>query len=179
MNMIKILLCCLALLLSASPLLGVDGYKNLKFGMSPDEIKKTDICGWIDDGSIKIQHTRVIYCLDLKFNNELTMAGAYFINNKFLRLVLQLSENNINSALIGLRKKYGVASDAPSAQSIEKFKNQPNQEFWLLYGFDKNTVRFLYKSDQLYKKSAALIYTSPLFDKLLKEKQADSIKDDL
>lgn len=174
----KTLLCCLlALILTTSPLFAVDGYKSLKFGMSLEEVKKDKICGWIDDGAVKKQHMHIIYCLDLKFNGELIMALAYFIDNKFLRLAWELSYNDQESMMTGLNKKYGIASTHPSIQSIENFSNLPNQEIW--YGFDGDTILLGYKSNKFHKKSAYLIYTSLLFVKLLKEKLANSIKDDL
>lgn len=174
----KTLLCCLlALILSANPVFAVEGYKNLKFGMSLEEVKKSKICGWVDDGTLNMKQTHVIYCRDLKFNGESITAGAYFIDHKFLRLFLGLSYDDRDNILTGLKKKYGSLSYTPSQQSIDNFNNLPNQE--LSYGFDDNTVYLRYKSDNLYKKIMLLIYTSPLFDKLYNEKQVDSIKNDL
>lgn len=174
----KILLCCLlALILPASSLFGVEGYKNLKFGMSLEEVKKSKLCGWVDDGTVKVQHTHFIYCTDFKFNGESIIAMAYFIDDKFLRLAIMISYNDLDNTLAGLKKKYGSLSYIPSQQSIDNFDNSPNQEIW--YGFDGNTVYLKLTSDKFYTKTAYLIYTSLLFDKLRKEKQMNSIKDDL
>lgn len=176
----KTLLCCLlalALMLPASSLLAVDGYKSLKFGMSLEEVKKTKICGWVDNGAVEIKHIHIIYCLDFKFNGEPIAAAAYFIDNKFLKLVINIPYSDRNSTLAGLNKKYGSLSRIPSQQSIDNFNSLPNQELW--YGFDGDTIYLLCRSNKFYKKSAALIYTSPLYDKLLTEKQVNSLKDDL
>lgn len=176
--MFKTLLCCLlALILSASPLLAVEGYKNLKFGMSLEEVKKSKLCGWVDDGTLNMKQTLIIYCLDFKFNGESIMAGAYFIDNKFLKLAIEISYGDMKNTMAGLKKKYGNSSYTPSQQSIDNFNNLPNQELW--YGFDNNTIYLFCRSNKFYKKSAALTYTSPLFDKLFKEKQMKSLKNDL
>ena len=166
--------CCLIWILSVSPLPAVDGYKSLKFGMSLEEVKKSKFCSFIDDKSIS--HIRIIYCFDFRFNGNPIMAAAYFIDNKFLRLALDIPYLYKKDVLAALIKKYKYSLD-PGAEAVSNFNSSPNQEIW--YGFDNNTVYLLCKSDKFYKKSMLMIYTSLLYEKLRSKKQANSLKDDL
>lgn len=172
-----LLYCLLALILSASPLLAMEGYKSLKFGMSLEEVKKNKLCTWVDDETMQTQTSRVLYCFNLKFSGESILATAHFIDNKFLRLGLTLTYDELNHMLAALEKKYGIMSYTPSKENIKNFNNLPNQTLW--YEFAGGAIFLRCTSNQFYKKSMLLIYTSPLFDKLFKEKRVNLLKDDL
>lgn len=85
----KILLFCLAvIILPASSLFAVDGYKSLKFGISLEEVRKSKICAWVDEkgkNNLLEKDVNNLYCTDFKFNNKLIIAVAWFIDNKFLQ----------------------------------------------------------------------------------------------
>ena len=172
------ILCCLLCLSFAKPLMAVEGYKNLKFGISMEELKKSKFCTFtaVDKTTFKV--INVISCNDLKFNGKSAVVYFYFIDNKFLRLAIPIVPyNNVNTILQALIKKYGQMSSSSSSEDYDNYRKLPNQEINL--DFDNNTIKLRYYSNSLYKKDALLIYTSPLFRKLSDEKKINTVVDDL
>lgn len=166
---------CLIVFLLATPVLAVDGYKQFKFGTSLEEIRKTNICTWSDPGYSE-KHLEKLFCEDFKFNGKAAMTLFVFIDDKFLRILINIPYSQKDNMLVVLKKKYG-ASSSPTDEDIRNFNGLPNQNLW--YGFDNNTVFLQFVSDNNYKKLLRLFYQSPLFNKVLTDKRTKSLMDAL
>lgn len=168
--------CCLFSLFSTESLMAVDGYKNLKFGISSEELKKSKFCTF-KTLEKNIKGVNIIYCSDFQFNKELRLGAFFFIKNKFLQLSITIPYDDSFLILKILKKKYGARSSNPSDIAHENYDKFANQELWI--GFDKNTVYLRYHTDGAFKRSAALLFTSPLFKEFLDKKMTENILNDL
>ncbi len=171
----KLISCILGLLLS-TPAIAVDGYKNLKFGMSTKQIMETNICTFKKTAS-SVPGVEIYTCNNFKFGGETVEAGAFFIDNKFKRLFIVPSMTVAIGLGQGLSDKYGAPSSSSPRESFAKVDNTPNTEAYL--GFDGNTVLLRIMSDENNLQSAFLIYTSSDYEKVLGDIQKKSLSNDL
>jgi hypothetical protein len=156
--------------------LAVDGYKNLKFGMTIQQILGSNICTLQenDSGQVGVEY---YWCGDFRFGGESIEAGAFFIEGKFLRFVVVLSTNVVVGLSKGLADKYGQPSSSSTPQEFQAIDTQPNREAFM--AFDNNTVYLKLMSDENYIQSAILLYTSPSYERLLLKNQKESVSNDL
>ncbi|MBD5771003.1 hypothetical protein [Marinomonas colpomeniae] len=154
----------------------VDGYKDLKFGMSAKQIVASNVCTLqkYESGQIGVEYYG---CDDFMFGGEAVEAGAFFIDDKFLRFAIAPSVDVALSLANGLSEKYGSPSSSSTQKEFQAVDALPNREAFLAY--DKNTVYLKLMSDENYTQSAILLYTSPSYDILLLKKQDKSISNDL
>lgn len=154
----------------------IEGYKDLKFGISKEKVIASKICSFntFNPGQIGVKG---IACTDFKFGGKTTNAAAFFINDKFLRFVIEPSIDIIEGLSKGLVKKYGAPSSMSTDNEFNAVDNHPNKEAFL--AFDNNTVYLKIMSDKVNIQTTILIYTSPLYDILLSKNQENSLKDDL
>jgi len=154
----------------------VDGYKQLKFGMSAQKILDSGICSLEEYGS---GQPGVDYygCDDFKFGGQEVEAGAFFIDGEFLRFGIMPSVEVALSMADGLINKYGNPSSSSSVAEFEAVDHYPNREAFL--AFDNNTVYLKVMSGEDYSQSAILLYTSPLYDSKLMTLQKSLMSDDL
>ena len=160
-----------------SPLvLAVDGYKNLKFGMTNQQILESNICTLqkYDSGQVGVEYYG---CEDFRFGGKSIEAGAFFIEGKFLRFAVVPSTDVAVGLVKGLIDKYGQASSSSTPQEFQAIDTQPNREAFM--AFDNNTVYLKLMSDENYIQSAILLYTSPSYDSLLLKNQKESVSNDL
>lgn len=151
--------------------LGVEGYKDLKFGSSVDEVINSKTCSFAKNPpDKKYPGLETYYCYDFSFGNQNTVALAYFVNGKFLRFSISVPGSQAEALGEALKNKYGAPSSSPTDQEWEK-QFTPSAIFWI--GFDNDTVFFREiigdgkgKGNKLY-----LIYASPLYKKALTENQ--------
>ncbi|WP_444998436.1 hypothetical protein [Aliikangiella sp. IMCC44359] len=154
----------------------VEGYKNLKFGMSKEQVKNSNLCSFRseDSGQVGVEF---MGCEDLKFSNEVTMGAAFFINNKLLRFVILTSTDTALGLINALSNKYGNTSSQSSDEEFNAIDKFPNREAFM--AFDNDTVYLKFVSNAVGDQSAMLIYTSPEYDKKLLQNQEESISHDL
>ncbi|MCP3943498.1 MAG: hypothetical protein GY710_18740 [Desulfobacteraceae bacterium] len=154
----------------------VDGYKNLKFGMSIKQIIASNVCTLekSESGQVGVEFYG---CDDFMFGNEAVEAAVFFIDGKFLRFAIVPSVDVALSLVNGLAKKYGNPSSSSTQKEFEAIDTLPNREAFLAY--DKNTIYLKLMSDENYIQSAILLYTSPDYDVLLLKNQQKSISNDL
>lgn len=171
---------CLAVLFSAmsmSQIAGaVDGYKDLKFGMSKKQIISSNVCTLekLESGQVGVEFYG---CDDFMFGGAAVEAGMFFIDDKFLRFYIAPSVDVAIGLMNGLSKKYGSPSSSSTQKEFEAVDALPNREAFLAY--DENTVLLKLFSDENYIQSAILLYTSPSYEVLLLKNQQESMSDDL
>lgn len=172
------LITTIILILTFSQAYAVDGYKNLKFGMSKDEVRKSGICTFKDGiPGKKMPFIKNINCSDFKFKGADTFASAYFIDGKFLRIAIDVDINDFSAIIDLIKKKYGPPSSSLTGSGIEKELNKPDNSIWI--GFDKGTVNILLTTNNRLKITAYLIYNSPDYDNLVTSYKKKSIEDDI
>lgn len=154
----------------------VDGYKNLKFGSSVEEVQTSKICsfGPLTDYGTGI---KALECTDFKFGNNNVEAGALFINNKFQRFVIDSDIDYTEAVANQLKSKYGSPSSMSPQSDLDGVDRHPNRTAFI--AFDNNTIYMKFDSDENNKESLLIIYTSPEYDNLLLKNQHQSISNDL
>lgn len=168
-----LLLIILSIPLSIS---AVDGYKNLKFGMTKNQILQCNVCSFTEanSGQVGVEY---LSCPDFAFGDSFVTAGAFFINNEFLRFMIIPSVDMVSSLASGLINKYGPVSAQSTQYELEAVDKYPNKSAFL--AFDNNTVILKVISDQNYIQNVLLLYTSLKYDVLLLKGQKRSIGNDL
>ncbi|MDG1732821.1 MAG: hypothetical protein P8H39_07560 [Thalassotalea sp.] len=154
----------------------VDGYKDLKFGMSKAQIIAKNICTLEDMGTVQ-DGIEFYGCEDFIFGGELVELGIFFIDDKFLRVAIMPSIDLVAGLSKGLVKKYGSPSSSSTQKQFQAVDAEPNREAFL--AFDKDTVFLNITSDEYNMQMALLIYTSPEYEKLMYKMQQESIDGDL
>ncbi len=154
----------------------VDGYKDLKFGITKKQVSDSNICSFAEVNSDQVG-VEFLSCDDFKFGNRVVEAGAFFINNQFLRFVIVPNVDDAMGIMQGLMKKYGNPSSSSTPKELQAVDSLPNQSAFI--AFDSNTVIVRLMSDENHNQSMLLIYTSPQYDILLQNKQQQSVSDDL
>lgn len=159
------------------PVMAVDGYKNLKFGMSPKEVKNTRTChfGPLETDDNQLQH---MSCMDFKFSGGMTFGQTLFIDNKLVRVGIMLKdENQLTSVIKGISNKYGEPSTKMRKEDFMAVTKMPNQTADV--GFDNDTVMIRLTSDANNNQTYLLMYTVNNYDQLLDDVAAKANRDDL
>ncbi|MEJ1358321.1 MAG: hypothetical protein RPU51_09135 [Candidatus Sedimenticola sp. (ex Thyasira tokunagai)] len=156
--------------------MAVDGYKGLKFGMTKEQVLESKLCTF-EEQSIGQVGVEFYGCRDFMFGGEVVLAGAYFINGKFLRLMIVPSINVAVGLMNGLTDKYGKPSSSSTPQEFTALDTLPNRKAFL--AFDRDTIYLNLMSDENYAQSALLFYTTPTFDTLMQKVQQKSMSSDL
>ena len=154
----------------------VDGYKDLKFGSRIDEIQASNICSFepLTDYGTSV---KALECSDFKFGEQNVDAAALFINNKFLRFVIDVDVEYSEAIARQLTAKYGAPSSQSPQSDFDGVDRHPNRTAFV--AFDSNTVYLEVDSDDNNTQSLMLIYTSPVYDRLLLKNQHQEISNDL
>lgn len=168
------LLLCVAGMFSSSAM-AVDGYKNLKFGMSKKEVISSKICSLQKMSSDSGVDTYM--CADLKFGNSKSPAAVYFIGDKFVRLGIIQPFESATAILKQLISKYGQPEKAPDEQILQDIYSKPNITADIL--FDNKTVALRLTSNDNNIKQALVLYSVPNYDDLLTNAAGDSVSNDL
>ena len=164
----------IALVLIAGNLYAVDGYKNFKFGISKKQL--------IKESSLALTESKLgdnvtaLWTENFSFGSGKVMAFFYFIDDKFLRIAIEVPMDDAVAVVEGLNSKYEISSRSPQS-TFDAVDTYPNQEAFLT--FDRDTIVLKFASDEISNKTAMLLYTSPEFDKLLIENKKESLNDDL
>jgi len=159
------------MLVLSSPAIAVDGYKDLKFGMSQEQVLESGFCTFGSDVDME-SGVESIMCTDFKYDGEIASAIALFIDGVFLRLLIGGPvAKKVQEIDDGLREKYGEPSSQKwNRKAIDAVIELPNQRAFI--AFDQDTILIELNSDENKNFRAILIYTSPEFDNLKQKKQA-------
>ena len=154
----------------------VNGYKNLMFGMNIQQVLNTNICS-LHKQPINITGVTYYFCTDFVFANKTVYAAAFFVDNKLLRFAFSPPVDMTQTLTSKLIKKYGSTSSSSSAEEFNAVDKYPNRSAFL--AFDHDTVFLKVQSNKFGKENIYLIYTSPEYDKILKQAQSKSIGNDI
>lgn len=171
MKLVKLALAGIALAISTSSF-AVDGYKDLKFGMSFSQVKKSKLC---EKGWLELKKDLNYACFTFKFGKGTTTAVAFFIDNKLERIAISI-DGQVAGIGEGLLKKYGTPSSA--TEGFPADGNVPPDSTWDVR-FDHDTVVYRLVSDSNGKVSPYLVYTTPNLEKKVLEKEKQKISNDL
>lgn len=155
----------------------VDGYKNLKFGIKKEAVKKSKLCSFKEDPPSNGDPVETLECSDFKFNNTNTNAYAYFINGKFLRFAFDAQVDQLSSLIAAMSEKYGAPSSGSSDEEFLAVDKYPDRKARIL--FDKDTITVGVFSDKIGRQWGVVIYSSPEYERLLVKKQKAGMKDSL
>lgn len=168
--MIRWTIAVLAIALSMSAH-AIDGYKDLKFGMSKAEMKKAKLCSFQVDESDSWQ------CNDMKFGNKKTMAFAYFVDDKFKRIGILIDVDSVMGIANGLKDKYGPVSSMSEREEWNAVDTTTGAAAYMR--FDDDNIIIKVTKHETLGPIAMLIYTTPDYEELVREKQGSAVSDDL
>lgn len=161
---------------TSTHVLAVDGYKEMKFGMSLNEILARTDCSFKEEES-DLPGLQSIVCDDFKFGGSKVPSAMYLVNGQFLRIAIEPPVELVDGILAGLMKKYGDPSFKSPEEDFKAVDQYANRKAEL--GWDNGTVFLQFYSDQLSNQGLLLLYTSPEFDKQMLLNQEQSFGDDL
>lgn len=151
-----------ALLAFSASAIAVDGYKDLKFGMSEKEIISTKTCSFRKIPTNEKGFDEY-YCSNFKFGDKKTKAYLFFINGEFLRIGIEQSPDDFESLFTSLTAKYGEPSSRPTKSDLDALQKIPGSQ--AAVRFDKDTVYLLFTTDEDdMSQHLALVYTDPNYD---------------
>lgn len=149
------------LLSSASSANAVDGYKNLKFGMTEAQVKASNICNF-ESGEKDSNGITTLTCFDFLYGNSNRIASAFIYKNKLYRFTINIPIESAFPVINQLSKKYGgLSSRSTHSGEWKKLDDTPNftAEAW----FDNNTICESVTNDQNLEKMVLLTYTARSF----------------
>jgi len=162
--------------LVSNQVFAVDGYKNLKFGISLNETLINVKCSF-EDADSGLPGVQMISCPDFSFGADKVSSAMLYIDGKLLRIIIEPSVELVDGILAGLMKKYGEPSFRSPEEDFHAIDQFPNRQAEL--GWDNDTVFLRFLSDQFGNQGILLIYTSPEYDKQMLLNQEQSLGDDL
>jgi hypothetical protein len=118
----------------------VEGYKDIKFGISIEQLRKKKPCHLTDTDKISGAPNGLAYsCMDYAFNGSKTSAIFLFIDKKLLRIAINAGSTPQDAAILvnGLNSKYGKPNFDP--QLLKAFEN--NKALSWLATWDNSTVQ--------------------------------------
>lgn len=154
----------------------VDGYKNLKFGMSKQEVIKLKPCTLFPGAGapLGVENQQ---CVDFVFAGSRVTAAFFFVEEKLERVGFMLEKNQTLGLFESLTKKYGPPSSSSTQAQLNAVDTTPNSSGFV--AFDNNTVYLRFMSDAAMRQSGVLIYTSPDYEEKVKAFQAAAADDDI
>ncbi|ACS86159.1 hypothetical protein [Musicola paradisiaca] len=155
MNRLQKPLLALTLSLLSLTAVAADGYKDMKFGSSYSTIKQQADCSL--SGPETVDGMSVYSCKNFVFGSKKTLAMFGFNNDKFVRLAISVTMDDLPSVVEGLKSKYGMTTPLSSAD-INTFMNTPNSR--VVARFDKNHITLVFDNDANGQKTIFLVYTA-------------------
>jgi hypothetical protein len=171
-----------ALLIALMPISAkaVDGYKEFKFGMSVDSVRKLAKTRLIrvktPDGLLGYRGQ------GFSFAREKVAISFIFTDTgepKLLRVGLEIPIDTALATCRSLSDKYGPPSSSSERPDLAWGADIEKPNTTVFVAFDNDTILVKIMSDEATRQSAVLIYTSPEYDRLLLQLQQDKLKDDL
>lgn len=159
----KKLIITLFLLSYISTIFAVTGYKDLKFGMSREDVLKSGICNF--DENIKEANEpwmEQLRCRDLKVGDKKKIAAAIFIQGKLVRFTIFIELSELYEVVKNANEIYGPTS---SELGYLGLINIPGNDVWA--GFDNDTVMIRVYTTQDLVVMPYLFYQVHNYDYLL------------
>lgn len=162
-------LAVLSLMAISSHTFAVDGFQNLKFGMTLDEVKAAKKCDWAKHKKIHSSYE----CKNYSFFDTKTRVLTSYSKGKLVQVQLIIPDEKLKKVMDGLPKKYKV-----STPYKEKKENGDRQ---MSVKFDDDTLelRVTYKGNDDYNYTALLIYSDKAYLSNLEEKEEQQVQDEL
>jgi len=154
----------------------VDGYKELKFGMSLPEVLSHQPCT-LEKRISPFPQVDMYVCEDLPFGGSAVNGFAFFLKGKFLRFAIEIPDAAAKSTVDALARRYGKPSKIPSQAELKRSGTVPGAR--VVIGFDSNTVLMFIDTQPTLKEMSILVYTAPNYNALLAASQAKDIDSDL
>lgn len=166
----------IAAVLFANSAHSVDGYKNMKFGMSKQDIIRMKPCALFPGAGapLGVENQQ---CIDFVFAGSRVTAAFFFVEEKLERVGFMLEKNQMMGLFESLTKKYGPPSSSSTQAQLNAVDTTPNSSGFV--AFDNNTVYLRFMSDATLRQSGVLIYTSPDYEEKVKAFQAAAANDDI
>ncbi|MBC3252841.1 hypothetical protein H8I91_21485 [Serratia fonticola] len=166
-----------ALLAFSASAMAVDGYKNLKFGMSEKDVMETKTCSFRKIPTNEKGFDEY-YCSNFKFGDKKKKASVFFINGEFLRIGIEQSPDDFESLFTSLTAKYGEPSSRPTKSDLDALQKIPGSQ--AAVGFDKDTVNLLFTTDEDdMSQHLAIVYTDSNYEKKYVALKSSAIKSDI
>ncbi len=172
----KKMLCVFIIMLIPNLVFAVDGYKDFIFGMNVKEAQN------IAPSPLSLRNTdqetgMTIYSTNIDFLGVNSVCALAFLDDKLIRVWLEVPPNQIVSVLSSLQKKYGNPS-ALSREALQAFDDgKPNVS--TVVRFDGKSINLSIKTDASSNKSARLTYQPQNFDEIQNELISNKHKNDL
>lgn len=169
----KLLIGALLTFFSVSSM-AVDGYKNIKFGSTFNEIKKLKVCNFQQYYTYKnIRGVTSYSCNDFKFLGKKTTAAIAFIDGKLGKfvIVIEPTGDEVKSILEAMESKYGK----PNFNNISanmKPNEKPRIEF-------ANGSIYLTEKEYQGNSEVYITYAKPEFDAEFNKRNKESINSDI
>jgi hypothetical protein len=173
-NLLTITLTLITLLFYTSKSFAVDGYKNITFGMTANQVLSNNICSFKKQNPV-VEGADFYLCGDFDFNGQQIEGGFFTINGKFQRFYFSVPVDSALAVINSLVSKYGQPSSRSTQEEFETVDRLPNKKAF--YGFDNDTVYFQIHSQADMSQLAIVIYTNPNYDRLLAEAASEKISD--
>lgn len=143
--------------------LAVDGFQDLKFGMTVDEVKKVKKCNWKPYKKIENSWT----CDNFKFLGQKTKMLAGFEDGKLYGVQVIVPDNQLETLINTLPEKYEVST--PLKTEIKDGKTVMEVKL------DNDTIRLnvTYRGNNEYDYTAILHYVSEDFLNKTNEEKAN------
>jgi hypothetical protein len=93
----------------------VDGYKDLKFGMTLEQVKDSPLC---ESKWIYVKDINTWGCARFKFGDVYVTGGAMFIDSKLARVALKIPESHMVNTYLKLIEKYGEPDQSKQPEII-------------------------------------------------------------
>lgn len=165
MKLLKSLL-LIALSTFALNAFAIDGYKEMKFGMTLEEVKKYSPCKLTKHKNIPDSWA----CTDLPFMKTKTPMLVTFSEEKLVRVAINVPKNKAETVIEALKDKYKISSE----NHIEGKESEVR--------FDNDTIIFrlaIGKSGRDEDYNVFLIYSQEGFAKKQSKKKVEDAKTDL
>jgi hypothetical protein len=165
-----------ALLAFSASSMAVDGYKNLKFGMTAKEALSTKTCSF-RAGSSGQKGVDMYICDDFKIGGHKVLGYMFFIDSKLARFAFQQPIADAISVLEAIKKKYGEPLNPPSREALRTLDNIPNSSVEVDY--DNATVAVRFTSDERLYQRMWVMYSIPDYNEKLISLKDSQISSDL
>ncbi|EPZ00554.1 hypothetical protein [Mannheimia haemolytica] len=145
-----------------SQAVAVDGFQELKFGMTLDEVKKTKKCDWKKHKSIHSSYQ----CSNFTFFGEKTKyLTSYNSSGKLVQIQVIIPDIKLKEVMEGLPKKYKIST--PYTEKIEK----GNKQISVKFDDDTLELRVTHQGESEFNYTALLIYSDKNYLLSLDEKK--------
>lgn len=154
-------------ILIAEPCLAVDGYKDLKFGMTVKQLQNNTTCKISEEKASQYEVGVIVYNCDMDFNGAKKTGLVVFIDGVLAKVTIVDVSNDVLSnklLIMALVKKYGFASKP-------KFEYDNGRVSAITLYFDNDTVIYRFV---LF--TGFLNFSSPRYEEALLSNRLKRIK---